>query len=398
MSTIYKEPRQQYSEEIEDIISKPPAWLLRWGLSLFFSLLLLICSLSAFIKYPDVIKTQMRISVVNAPKPIVSLIKGKLFKILRPENEHVVRGELLAYLESEGNHEQILRLLDKLKRLQEQPDVSGLLVESFEPPQSLTLGELKLSYLDFYQAYSAYVSGGSSSVFMQRKRLLQKELDLIKKQQQKLQYQLKRPEKDDRAGELKQGAQAAQVELALINISYSIKEREIMDLDTRINTERTQFYTRVNALIEKTERWKKLYVLSATQTGKLVFAANLTEKGTINANEEIFYIKTENASFYGEMAIPQLNMGKVRLGQEVLVKLKSYPFEEYGMIRGKVASISDMAVKGELFLSKVTFNASGNTLKKGIQLKEGMVADAEIMTEDSSLLHRLSRNVIHILN
>jgi hypothetical protein len=31
----------------------------------------------------------------------------------------------------------------------------------------------------------------------------------------------------------------------------------------------------------------------------------------------------------------QNNMGKVKEGQEVLVKLKSYPFEEYGMIRGR---------------------------------------------------------------
>lgn len=397
MSTLYKEPRQQYSEEIEDIISKPPAWLLRWGLSLFFGLLLLIFSLSAFIKYPDVIKTQLRISVVNAPGPIVSLVKGKLFKILRSENEHVVRGELLAFIESEGNHEQILLLLDKLKRLQEQPYASGTFIESFEQPQSLTLGELRLPYLDFYQTYQTYLSAGSSPVFMQRK-MLQKELNLIKKQQQKLRFRLKRPEKSDEVEKVIQDLQAAQVELALININYSIKEREIADLDTKINAERAQFYTRVNALIEKTERWKKLYVLTATQTGKLVFAANIVENKIINANEEVFYIKTGKALFYGEMAIPQLNMGKVCLGQEVLVKLKSYPFEEYGMIRGKVASISEMTVKGGLFLSKVTFNVSGNTLKKGIQLKEGMAADAEIMTEDSSLLHRLSRNVINILN
>src|SRR5690349_13568190 len=114
---IYREPERQYSEEIQDIISRPPAWLLRWGLSLFFVLLLLICSLSAFIQYPDVIKTQMSISVANSPRPVVSLIKGKLFKILVPENRNVVKGELLAYVENEGNHRQILLLLDKLKRL-----------------------------------------------------------------------------------------------------------------------------------------------------------------------------------------------------------------------------------------------------------------------------------------
>jgi HlyD family secretion protein len=32
------------------------------------------------------------------------------------------------------------------------------------------------------------------------------------------------------------------------------------------------------------------------------------------------------------MAIPQDNMGKVKTGQEVLVKLKSYPYEEYGIL------------------------------------------------------------------
>jgi HlyD family secretion protein len=59
----------------------------------------------------------------------------------------------------------------------------------------------------------------------------------------------------------------------------------------------------------------------------------------------VFYVNPGNEAFFGEMTITQNNMGKVKEGQEVLVKLRSYPFEEYGMIRGKIKYIAEVPYK-----------------------------------------------------
>jgi hypothetical protein len=79
-------------------------------------------------------------------------------------------------------------------------------------------------------------------------------------------------------------------------------------------------------------------------------------------------------------------MGKVKVHQEVLVKKRSFPFEEYGMIRGRVENINEVPYKDSIFFSKVRFTVPKPTQgKKAIRLKQGMLADAEIITEDASV-------------
>ncbi len=44
-----------HTEEIQDIISVPPSWLLRWGISIFFGVLALVVAASSLVSYPDVV-------------------------------------------------------------------------------------------------------------------------------------------------------------------------------------------------------------------------------------------------------------------------------------------------------------------------------------------------------
>jgi len=98
-NTVHDE-ESRHSEDMQDVISAVPSWLLRWGITLFFGILVLIVGLSALIKYPDIVNAQLKIDSQNAPKPIVSKISGKLTKLLITENETVKAGQPLAYLES----------------------------------------------------------------------------------------------------------------------------------------------------------------------------------------------------------------------------------------------------------------------------------------------------------
>ena len=44
----------------------------------------------------------------------------------------------------------------------------------------------------------------------------------------------------------------------------------------------------------------------------------------------------QNISYFVEMLIPQYNFGKVKQGQDVLLKFQAYPFEQYGSVLGKI--------------------------------------------------------------
>lgn len=428
MEDKYNEQVQKHTDDMQDIIYAPPGWLMRWGIISFLAVLILIISLSAFMRYPDTVKTQLRINSTNAPKSIVSKVSGKLVKILVKENEEVTTDQPLAYLESTANHEQVLGLLSEMQKLQELLLAGAHLPSrSFNTPQHLQLGELQNSYQNFFQSYLTYKASITDGINLKKRAFLQKDLKDILNQKQYLlsqkslqqkQYELARQEYEMHQKLTEQHVEAKmelkrqeniflssqnplqQTDASLLSNSgtYAAKEKEILELDNQIQEEKSKFIQALNSLISEAANWKKNYVLSASQSGKLAFAGIIQENQVLNAGQEVFYINPANTGFMGEMHIPQYNMGKIKKGQQVLIKLQSYPYEEYGILIGKISTISDVAYKDSIFLSKVEITKNGFAdLKKTIHLKNGMKAEAEIVTEDASLLNRVSRNIIKML-
>jgi len=419
----------RHTDDMQDIITTVPSWILRWGITLFFGILILIVSLSALIKYPDIVKTKLKIESPNSPKPVVSKVSGKLVKLLVKENATVVTGQALAYMESTGDHDKIWRLAINLKELQTQvlqnKSVSQVL---FSQSDNIQFGELQSAYQIFYQEYLNYKSAINDGFYLKKKGFLQNDLLDLTKQVQQLNQQKqiqqrsfviadddykmhKKLEKErvetpaelrqQESKYLSQKSPLVQTESALIsaNNNYSAKQKEILELDNQIREEKAKFLQALNSLISQAEDWKSKYILIAAQSGKLSYAGIVQENQVLNLSQEVFYINPGNEAFFGQMSIPQDNMGKVKEGQEVLVKLRSFPFEEYGMIRGKISYIADVPYKDSVFVSKVDFKIrSTSDMKRPIHLKQGMMADAEIITQDATILQRISRSMFKMID
>jgi len=426
---LYNEQETRHSDDMQDIITTVPSWLLRWGITLFFGILVLIVGLAALIRYPDVISAQLKIDSPNSPKPVVSKIPGKLVKLLVTESENVKTGQALAYLESTANHDKVLTLLTNLKGLQQQvlqnkPFNSQL----FNEADNIQFGELQSAYQTFFQEYLLYKSSVNDGFLVKKKSYLQKDLSFLGKQQQQLNAEKNIQQKDfdlaaDEYGMHKKLAQEkvetpaelrqeeskylakksslSQTESAIItgDNNYVAKQSEVSELDNQVQEEKAKFLQALNSLISMADDWKSKYILSASQSGKLSFAGIVQENQVLTAGQEVFYVNPGNEQFFGEMAIDQSNMGKVKEGQQVLVKLKSYPFEEYGMIRGKIAYIAEVPYKDSIFMSRVDFKIKNSSdLRKPIHLKQGMMADAEIVTQDATILQRLTRSFFKIVH
>lgn len=420
--------KQRYSEEMQDIISAPPSWLIRWGMALLLVMLLIMVSLSALIHYPDVIKTQLKINSLNAPKPLVTKISGKLVKLLIKDNQKVAREQSLAYLESTADHDQVLLLLELARQMQQKIYSEQLFsLESMTQPLTLQFGELQAAYQNFYQSYLAFKASVGKGFYLEKRAFLQRDLEDIKTQRKYITTQKSLREKEydlakqeyevhqklteqkvetpmelrkQEASLLSRQYPLQQAETDLLNnsTSYAAKTKELAELDNQINEEKLKFTQALNSLISDIELWKSKYVVSASQPGIVAFTGSLQVNQFIEANTELFYINQERPSFFGEMPVPQYNMGKIQTGQEVLIKLNSYPYEEYGIIHGKIDHITDIPVKDSVFYARVNIGAAGlSKLKRPVHLKNGMTASAEIITENASLLTRLLRNVVKIM-
>lgn len=428
-SFIYDEDEVRHTEDMNDIITAVPPWLLRWGISLFFGILALLVGLSAFIRYPDIVKAQLKIDSPNSPKPVVSKVTGKIVRLLVADNEVVIAGQPLAYLESTASHQRVLTLLNNLKIIQLQVLQNKTINSSlFNQADNLQFGELQSAYQTFFQEFTAYKASVENGFLLKKKSYLLKDLSYLTKQQQQLnaekvieqrdfslageEYEMHKKltqQKVETAAELRQEESKylskktplLQTESALITSdnNYATKQGEILQLDNQVQEEKGKFIQALNSLISMAEDWKSRYILVASQAGKVSFAGIVQENQVITPNQEIFYINPGNEAFFGEMQIPQGNMGKVKEGQEVLVKLKSYPFEEYGMIRGRINYIAEVPYKDSVFISKVEFKIRNSSdLKKPIHLKQGMTADAEIITQDATIFQRFSRSFFKIIS
>ncbi|WP_183574653.1 HlyD family secretion protein [Mucilaginibacter sp. X5P1] len=431
MPEIYNNNGEEirHTDDMQNIITTVPSWILRWGITLFFIILVLIVGLSALIRYPDIVKAQLTVESPSSPKPVVSKISGKIVKLLVHQHDRIKAGQLLAYLESTADHDKVLAMLGNLKELQKEVAANKTIDNVlFIQGNNGQFGELKSSCQAFFQEYLSYKSSVINGFNLKKEAYLLNDLIDIAQQEQQLNIQKSIEQKDldlatdeyqehkklseqnvETPAEFRQQenkylakkSPLIQTEKALLTTknNYSAKQKEILELRNQMIYERSKFAQALNSLISKAEDWKSKYVLIASQDGTLVYSGTIQEGQVLVPNQEVFYVNQGNDAFFGEMPISQNSIGKVKAGQRVLIKLKRYPYEEYGMLTGRIKYITDVPYKDSLFVSKVDFELqSRSDMKKPVHLKQGMIADADIITQDASILQRISRNFTKEIN
>src|ERR1051325_2669663 len=79
-------PYEVRSEEVQDIMSKMPHWIIRRGTTVLFVVMALLLGGAYFIHYPDVIVTSVNITSSNPPVKIVAQSSGKIQRLFAEDN------------------------------------------------------------------------------------------------------------------------------------------------------------------------------------------------------------------------------------------------------------------------------------------------------------------------
>ncbi len=411
------------SEDIQDIISKPPSWLVRWGLTLFFSLFVGIFILMNFITYPDIIHASFRLTSEASPKSIHTKIEARLTKLHVKNEQNVKQNQILGFLESNTLHSEGLALADALDSLAKDDfyisKISGLDYKN--------LGELQGRFQTFKTAYLQYISFLSGGFFLQKKALLLQDLEHLKLLEKNLLAQKEIQQKDFEYAQkefliheklykdkviapleynreenklLNKKMPLQQMESNLIQnqTSQISKQKEILELEKNISEQKSIFTEALKTLQNAISEWKQKYVLIAPIDGKLHFSTFLQEKQYLKTAQELFWISTQNQEQYGELHIPQNNFGKIKTGLQVNIKFSAYPFQEFGMVKGKIDFISEIP-QDSIFLAKVSLaNGLQTNYKKTLSYRAGMKATAEIITAKNSLIDKIFYQWRKILN
>ena len=407
------------SEEVQEILSKRPPAALRWGSLVFLSILLLMLALSWWVKYPDLVKAPLRLTSLNAPKSVHTKMAGKLVRLLAAENQTVRQGDALAYLESTANHAEVLGLASRLDTI-----FADLRSPLFRRGvgEAANLGELQPAFQTFRAAYVQYLSFLSDGFHLRKKALLQKELSGLKRLENNLHGQKSLQQQDlglseaefqtqrklaqekiiapmefkrEESKHLGKKMPLQQTEAAIIsNLSaQTAKQKEILELDKTIGEQSGVFMQALNTFRSAVNEWKMKYVLAAPTDGKVYFSSFVQENQTLAAGQEVFFVAQANRKEFGEVYVPQYNFGKVKQGQRVLVKFNGYPYQEFGMVEGRVDFISEIPIRDSVFLARISLpKGLATNYGKKLTYRTGMTATAEIVTEDMRLPERLFYN------
>lgn len=422
------DPGMVTGSAVQEIVSNTPGFMVRWGISVFFLILLLIFFCCWFVQYPDIITAGAKLVSVNAPKEVRTNVNGKLIRLFAREKKMVSKGEVLGYMECNADHaevEKVAKSLDEIKDAVNANMAEHILEHLKRPYQHL--GELQQPYQNFIQELTEFSNFLKNGFYMRKKAMLFTDLSNLRKQHDNLLLQKGIQQKDldlvkqtfEANRKLKndsvlsafdyrnEESKLLTKQLVLPQIASSIlsnesqqheKQKEIMELEKSITQQKTFFLQALNTFKSQVDEWSRLYLIKAPIEGQLVFADFLQENQQVNTNQVICFINPGNSAYYIEMHIPQANFAKVKLGQQVLLKFSSYPYQEYGAVTGKIEFISTIITDSGYLAKIILPNGLTTNYSKQLQFREGLSVQGEIITADMRLLQRFYNNARQLVS
>jgi multidrug efflux pump subunit AcrA (membrane-fusion protein) len=401
-----------------------PNKLARYGTPVICTILLLLFSVSWFIKYPETVSGMAKLTGTNAPKPVLVYQSGKLLHLLKQNGTQVGIGEIIGCMETTADWQEILQLSSRIDSLyaalnkNDNDKVATIMSLPFTH-----LGELQSDYQAFTQSYIPfrdYVIGG----YANRKRaLLQNDINYIRQSKTVLEKQSGLYEEDIALSQttlnnnkallkdhviseqeyrelssqtISKKMSLPQMQSGYINVAsqQNDKQKELLELDNQIRTQESLFREAAYSFKSKIDTWKRNYLLTASIAGTLTYSTFLQENQMLEAGKTMAFITPSNNSYYLQMLVPQNNLGKVDIGQKVLLKFNAWQWQEYGTVIGQVAYLSNIATDSG-YIAKIVLPAGLVTNKnKAIGYKEGLLAQAEIVTNDMRLSERFYYDII----
>ncbi|MCY1356160.1 Hemolysin secretion protein D, chromosomal [compost metagenome] len=143
--------------------------------------------------------------------------------------------------------------------------------------------------------------------------------------------------------------------------------------------------------LRKAEQRDRLTRLTAPVDGTVQQLAIHTNGGVVTEAQPLMVIVPKDQPVEVEAMLENKDIGFVRPGQDVEIKVETFTFTKYGVVHGRVISISDDAIEDEKrgLLYSMRIQLSQNHIRVGdrdIPLTPGMAVSAEVKTDKRKVI------------
>ncbi|GHV57607.1 hemolysin [Bacteroidia bacterium] len=420
------------SEEFQEVLGDTPPWMLRWGIILIALIVVVFLTGSALIKYPDVISSRIILTGSIPPAAVTARATGKLNQLFVRDNQTVHTGDYLAVIDNPARTEDVLKLKAFMEGFAGRDAINCV---STLPPQDLQLGTLQTTYSNFYITLFNYLEYNRLLYYpkkiqimkdrilqyeeqyqnLQRQQTLTKEQFLLNQSQFRRdsvlfstgvisQEELEKSQNSYLQSKLSEESMRSTLNNMRIQIAQ-LKEQLLdaghQDTET-LNGLQTQLQSLITQLKTDIQSWEINYVLMAPISGKITFTEYWISNQNVSAGEAVFtIIPTEDVRVIGKASLPVARSGKVKAGQKVNIRLENFPENEFGILRGTVQTISLVPTQaGNMTYYTVEIDLPDKlttTYRKELPFLPNMQGQADIITDDISLLERLVLPIKKIL-
>lgn len=410
------------SEEVQEILGTPPRWIIRWGTTFVVIGVALLFYFSYLIKYPDVVVVPVEITTSIEPVQVVAEESGHLSRVLVVENDSVGYGDIMVVIQNPAVLEDIL-FVDSLAVEMQLFGIQDFL--NFDPPVGLKLGDLQTNYSRFIQLFKDFTNVVNSGYDVQRRRKLDLEIASIKRSIEELGIKYEKAYNEylirDRQVKVAQQLLADKVESAKalqdatalrasmdrqmqdIRAQISDKEISIAQIEsqktnislTADESQKNKFVDlqqHINKMKSEVDVWKRRYLLRAPIDGSVSFTAKYRSEKTYITKDDVVMsiVPREGRRIIGKSFLPTSGLGKVKIGNEVIIRVDGYPYEEWGIVKGNLESKGQIPNESRQYPITVELpNGLVTSYEKELRFDQQMQGQAEIISEDRRFIERV---------
>jgi HlyD family secretion protein len=410
------------SEEVQDILGRPPRGIIRWGITVIFIVIGGLFAGSYFFKYPEIISALVVVTTENLPVNLVAKTTGCIDTLLVSEKQSVRKDQLLAVVENPASASDILVMINLLSSFQAANDS----LHKHKWPANLQLGTVQNDYSSFLKACEDYryflqtdyhrrkIKVMEKQIVVQQNMLAQsrKQLSIMREQlkianklfgidstlsSQRLIAPIEYEKAKSAQLQSRRDYENAKTNLETQKMSILQLEQAVFDLEqqrteqlAQLKVALTNAYDQLQAQLKT---WEQTYLLRSPVAGTVTFTKYWQSNQNVVSGETILTVVPDDATHItGKIYLPPQGAGKVKTGQTVNIKFDNFPYMEYGMIKVTVKNIALVPIlQNEVrhYVLEVDFPEQLITnYGKALVFSQEMQGTAEIITEDLRLLDR----------
>lgn len=407
-------------EEVQEILTRPPHALIRWGITVFFIVLALFLIGGCFFKYPDVISAPITITTEHPPVWIVARGSGKIKEVFHKDRDSVWTESVIAVLENPAKTEDVLRL--KRELISFSLADSSICARTF--PEGLALGSIQNAYASFLKNLTDFRNFLSLNLYEQKIEAtrmelreyrnyiahLNKQVEMEKEQvkiattvhnrerllfDKGLTAQSEYEEAKQTFLNVQQGQEQLMTSLSSARIREAQLQQDIietqMEWNRETNTLNTALRTAYNELQVSIKDWELACLFVSPANGILSYGNVWQKNQNVNSGDKVFSIVAkEPGDIIGKIKLPSGGSGKVVVGQRVNISVTDYPYMEFGFLTGEVLSVSLVADDDGNYTVTVGLPQDLCTsYNRRLEFKGELSGTAEVMTDERSVTERL---------